>query len=594
MIRCRDRSRPWGNELVKEDNRNMVLFVAIAAVILIGWQILAARILPAPPRPAPTHAQTAPAPSAAAPAAITPAATRDRALVLRETPRVAIDTPALKGSINLKGARIDDLVLLRHRETVARDSDFVRLLSPSGSANSYFASFGWAGDGVTLPGRDTQWTPDRAALTPDTPVTLRWSNPQGVTFALRIAVDRDYMFSIEQSVGNGGATPVSLKPYGLVSRTGIPPHEIDTWTNHVGPVGVFGSGANYDVTYKNLEGEAASFWAKLWGSSAKPGENYFDHQGGWLGFGDIYWLVALVPDQFTQVHAGFRGAPGALFQADYTAKPVSIAPGKMVTTRARFFAGAKETAVIDRYQDQGGIANFDKAIDWGWFRVIEKPIFYYLSFLSRLIGNFGVAIVALTITVRAIIFPLAQRQFASMAKMRAIQPKMKALQERYKDDRERQQKEVMALYKAEGVNPLAGCLPIFLQIPIMYSLYKVLILTIEMRHQPFLLWKDLAAPDTITPLNLFGLLHFTPPSFIAIGVIPIILGISMYFQFKLNPQPLDEAQKQVFAIMPWMMMFVMAPFAVGLQLYWITSNVITILQQRLLYARHPEMLAPVK
>ena len=582
---------------MNDDNRNLVLFIVIAVAILIGWQFVASRLLP-PARPPVTKiegGQTKIVKSAAAdPAADSAKAVRSRDVVLRETPRIAISTPALKGSINLKGARIDDLVLLRHRETIAKNSEFVRLLSPSGAKGSYFAGFGWAGSGLAVPTKDTLWTADRPVLTPEAPVTLAWTSPQGLQFRLRISVDHDYMFAIEQSVANPGAAPVSLKPYALVSRTGVP-HEIDTWTNHVGPVGVFGPGANYDITYQNLKGDAPSFWARIVGSNAKAGENYFDHRGGWLGFGDVYWLAALIPDQAQQVRAGFRGAAGDVFQADFTTAPISVAPGKIATSRTRFFAGAKEVALIDRYQDQGDIANFDKAIDWGWFRIIEKPIFYYLSFLSRLIGNFGVAIVALTITVRGLLFPIAQRQFASMAKMRSVQPKMKALQERYKDDRERQQREVMALYKAEGVNPLAGCLPVLLQIPIMYALYKVLLLTIEMRHQPFVLWiRDLAAPDPLTPVNLFGLLPFSPPAFIAIGIIPILLGVSMYFQFKLNPQPMDEAQKQVFAIMPWMLMFVMAPFAVGLQLYWITSNVLTILQQRLLYARHPEMLAPAK
>ncbi len=246
--------------------------------------------------------------------------------------------------------------------------------------------------------------------------------------------------------------------------------------------------------------------------------------------------------------------------------------------------------LLDRYADKQGFAMLDYGIDWGWFRIVEKPIFYYLDWLFRMVGNFGLAIILLTVTIRGLMFPIAQRQFASMANMRAIQPKMKALQEKYKDDKPRQQQEIMALYKAEKVNPLAGCLPTFLQIPIFYALYKVLLLTIEMRHQPFVLWiKDLSAPDPLTPVNLFGLLAFTPPHFIAIGVIPILLGISMYFQFKLNPAPMDEAQKQVFALMPWVLMFVMAPFAVGLQIYWITSNTLTILQQRLLYARHPGM-----
>ena len=581
---------------MNQDNRNLVIFMVIAAVILIGWQFVASQLLP--PAPRPVAAGKAPAPQATAPG--TSAAKLDAAraakpasVVLAETPRVAIRTPALSGSINLKGARLDDLVLLRHRETVKRDSAPVRLLSPSGAPKAYFASFGWAGDGVATPGKDTVWTADRTTLTPDAPVTLSWTNPQGLIFRIRYAIDANYMFGVQQTVANPGAAPVSLKTYGLVSRTGIP-HEIDTWTNHVGPVGVFGPGANYDITFQNLAGEAPGFWARIWGSSAKAGENYFDHKGGWLGFGDIYWLAALVPDQNTAVHAGFKGA-GDVFQADYTTPAVTIAPGREASRASRFFAGAKEVSVIDNYQDAGGIANFDKAIDWGWFRIIEKPLFYYLSFLSKLIGNFGVAIIALTITVRGFLFPIAQRQFASMAKMKAVQPKMKEIQARFADNKQRQQQEIMALYKAEGVNPLAGCLPVLLQIPIMYALYKVLILTIEMRHQPFMLWiTDLSVPDPLTPINLFGLLPFTPPAVIAIGIIPILLGISMYFQFKLNPAPMDEAQKQVFAIMPWMLMFVMAPFAVGLQLYWITSNVLTILQQRLLYARHPEMLAPVK
>ena len=582
---------------MSDDNRNLIIFAVLAAIILLGWPLVASRVLP-PARPPVTKiesGQTKIVKSAADnPVDGAAPAPRDRTLVLRETPRVAINAPSVQGSINLKGARLDDLVLVRHRETIDKKSPPVRLLSPSGTAHSYFAGFGWAGDGIAAPNKDTVWTADAPQLTPQRPVALSWTNPQGVRFQITFAIDANYMFTIRQSVANPGAAPVTVKPFGLISRSGVP-HELDNWANHVGPVGVFGPGANYDITYQNLQGKEVSFWGKLFGSDAKAGANYFDHQGGWLGFGDIYWLAALIPDQKTQVHAGFQGAPGDVFQADYTTAPVTVAPGKVATQSARFFAGAKEVALIDSYQDNAGIANFDKAIDWGWFRIVEKPIFYYLSFLSKLIGNFGIAIIALTITIRGLLFPIAQRQFASMAKMKAIQPKMKALQERYKDDKERQQKEIMALYKAEGANPLAGCLPVLLQIPIMYALYKVLLLTIEMRHQPFVLWiRDLSVPDPATILNLFGTLPYTVPPFLAIGVIPVLLGISMYFQFKLNPAPMDEAQKQVFAIMPWMLMFVMAPFAVGLQLYWITSNVLTILQQRLLYSRHPEMLAPVK
>jgi YidC/Oxa1 family membrane protein insertase len=264
-----------------------------------------------------------------------------------------------------------------------------------------------------------------------------------------------------------------------------------------------------------------------------------------------------------------------------------------VSHTSRFFAGAKETALLDTYEAQG-VTRFGKAIDWGWFEILEKPIFYYLDWLFRMIGNFGVAIICLTITIRLLLFPIANKQFASMANMRAIQPKMKALQERHKDDKQRQQQEIMKLYKEEKVNPLAGCLPLLLQIPIMYALYKVLLLTIEMRHQPFVLWiRDLSAPDPATILNLFGYLPFTVPGFLAIGVIPVLLGVSMYYQIKLNPAPMDDMQKQIFAIMPWMLMFVMAPFAVGLQVYWITSNVITILQQRWLYSKHPGLKEPL-
>ncbi len=586
---------------MNQENRNMVLFLAIAALILIGWPVVSRSLFPQPVRPPVARVQPSTQPgtgpasvvssNATAPAVDAVKAQRDRAVVLAETPRVAITTPSLKGSINLKGARLDDLVLLRHAETIKKNSPPVRLLSPSGTMHSYFAGFGWSGDGVAAPDKNSVWTADATTLTPGRPVTLSWANPQGLRFQIKIAVDNDYLFTVEQIAGNGGTSPVTLRPYGLISRTGVPT-DIDTWVNHVGPIGVFGPGANYDIGYPNLRGEEPGFFDAIGGTTAKAGSNYFDAKGGWLGFGDLYWLAALIPDQGAQVHSGFR-ASGDVFQADYASTPVKIAPGKTASTSSRFFAGAKEVRLIDKYQDGGNIANFDKAIDWGWFRIVEKPIFYYLDFLFRLVSNFGVAIILLTVTIRGLLFPIAQRQFASMAKMKAIQPKMKLLQERYKDDKPRQQQEIMALYKTEGVNPLGGCGPTLLQIPIMYALYKVLLLSTEMRHQPFVLWiRDLSSPDPLTPINLFGLLPFTPPVFIAIGIIPIMLGISMYFQFKLNPAPMDEAQKQVFAIMPWMLMFVMAPFAVGLQLYWITSNVLTILQQRLLYSRHPEMLVP--
>jgi len=573
-----------------------VLFAVLAALILFGGQYLTTKFFPTANPPVTKIVDTKSVPVSNAPVT-TPAKTRDRNQVLGETPRVKIVTPSLNGSINLKGARIDDLVLPTYKETIDKNSAPIRLFSPSGTENAYFANFGWTGSGVQTPDQNTVFTPSATELSPGKPVTLSWTNPTGQRFDIAIAVDDKFMFTVTQTVSNGAAAPVSVRPYALVSRHG-PGADVDTWTNHVGPIGVFGSGAEYDITYKNLDGEEPSFFGKLFGNSGKPGENRFDTTGGWVGFGDKYWLAALIPDQKASVHLGFPPAKDGQYQADVARAQTIVAPGTAATVTTRLFGGAKEVATLNAYTDdpKAGIAHFDNAIDWGWFRIVEKPIFTYLDWLFRMVGNFGVAIILLTITIRALIFPIAQRQFASMAAMKAIQPKMKALQERYKDDKARQQQEVMALYKAEGVNPLAGCLPTFLQIPIMYSLYKVLLLTIEMRHQPFVLWiHDLSAPDPLTPLNLFGYLPFTPPHMIAIGVIPILLGVSMYFQFKLNPAPMDEAQKQVFAIMPWVLMFVMAPFAVGLQVYWITSNCITILQQRLLYSRHPGLkTAPVK
>jgi YidC/Oxa1 family membrane protein insertase len=337
-------------------------------------------------------------------------------------------------------------------------------------------------------------------------------------------------------------------------------------------MGVFDGAANYDVDFKDLD---------------EDGDQNFGSKGGWIGFTDKYWLSALVPDQKAQVAAQFRKGQGQQYQADYSINPVLLGAGKSVTQTSQLFVGAKEVRTLQAYEAKG-IPLFDRAIDWGWFYWFEQPIFSLLHWLFQMVGNFGLAIILLTLCVRALMFPIAQRQFASMAAMRAVQPKMKALQEKYKDDKPKLQQEMMELYKREKVNPLAGCLPIFIQIPIFFALYKVLMLTIEMRHQPFVAWiKDLSAPDPLHVLNLFGLLDFQPPAFLAIGVLAILLGITMFLQFRLNPTPMDEMQKQVFAIMPWMMMFVMAPFAAGLLVYWITNNLLSIGQQWWLYKQHP-------
>jgi YidC/Oxa1 family membrane protein insertase len=557
----------------------MILAIVLSAIVLFGWSFATERWFPTANEPSTKVVegkQVALPKPGADPTADAPRAIRNREIVLRETPRVLIDTPSLSGSINLQGARIDDLVLKRHSQSLRSDSPPVRLLSPAGARDAYFAGFGWTGEGLPLPSANTVWQASGTRLAPGSPVTLSWDNGQGQRFAIELAVDANYMFTARQSVANAGAGAVAVRPYSLVSRANASP-DPDSWTVHIGPVAVFNGAADYDTGFDDL---------------AEVGERRFSSTGGWLGFGDKYWLTALVPDQRASVDASFRRSPNGGFQADFAAAPTIVASGRVANFQSRFFAGAKEVELLDRYEDDLGIRQFDKAIDWGWFYWFMKPIFYLLNWLFTAIGNFGVAIICLTIIMRGLMFPIAQRQFKSMAAMRVLQPKMKALQERYKDDKPRLQQEMLKLYQEEKVNPLAGCLPIVIQIPIWYALYKVLLLAVEMRHQPFAGWiRDLSAPDPLTPINLFGFLPFTPPGFLLIGVLPIIVGVTMWLQFKLNPQPMDPVQQQVFSIMPWVLVVVMAPFAAGLQLYWAVSNILTILQQKWLYSRYPGMKA---
>ena len=555
-----------------ENQRNLLIAIALSVVVFLGWNFLSNRYFPvaAPPATKIVDGRQVPLPS---PEAAKPAIARDRAAALHDTPRLPIATPRLVGSINLKGARLDDLLLLDHRETVAANSPPVRLLSPGGAPDGYFAQFGWAGDGIALPGADTVWTANGQRLTPSTPVTLQWDNGHGQRFQIAIAVDRNYMFTVRQSVANSGAVAATLKPYGLVSRVGIS-KDPSSWTMHTGPIGTFNGTADYSIGFKDL-------------NKAGSAGTRFQTTGGWIGFGDKYWQTALVPPQSANVDAGFRAGGEGLYQADIAGAPVIVAPGKTITTEQRFFAGAKEVAVLDGYERQG-IARFDRAIDWGWFVWFEKPIFYLLDWLFRHVGNFGVAIILLTCVVRALLFPVAQRQFASMASMRKVQPRMKVLQERYKDDKPALQQEMMKLYKEEKVNPLAGCLPIFIQMPIFIALYKVLMLSIEMRHQPFALWiRDLSAPDPLTPVNLFGYLPFNPPAMLHLGVLAILLGITMWLQFRMNPAQMDPSQQQVMQFMPWLMMLFFAPLAAGLQLYYVANNLLSLAQQQFLYARTP-------
>jgi YidC/Oxa1 family membrane protein insertase len=556
---------------------------------LFGWDAALRNFYP---QPAPPAVSAAAAPNTAP--SDKPKATRegglaspadialekqDLAVSLATAGRVPVAAPGLSGSINPVGALIDDLTTNRHTATLNKVDGPARVFSPAGTPAQQFAQFGWVGQpGLELPTAATVWTaPAGARLTPQTPVTLTWSNPTGQTFAIRYAIDADYLITATQTVVNRGAAPVTVKPFAFINRTSKTA-SLDTWNVQSGPVGLFDDAVAFGTDYSDV---------------SETGQVNNAGKTGWIGFTDIYWMSALVPDAGAPVTSDFRALGNDLFRADLVYADSAVAPGANLTRTTRLFAGAKESAVLDRYED-AGIAKFGLAFDWGWFRWFEKPIFLLLKQLFHFAGNFGVAIILLTLIVRTIMFPVAQRQFASMAAMKAIQPKMKALQERYKDDKAKQQQEVMALYKKEGVNPLAGCLPIFLQIPVFFALYKVLIVSIEMRHQPFALWiRDLSAPDPLHVLNLFGLLPFTPPGFLAIGVLAIILGVTMWLQFRLNPAQMDPIQQQMMAIMPWVMMFIMAPFAAGLLIYWITSNLLTIAQQKWLYSRHPQLQAQV-
>ena len=562
------------------NNRNMMLALALSALVILGWSFASNKFFPPalPQTQVVVDGQVKPIAnpvSDSGTVTLTPAALRNLNQVLVDSPRVAIRTPSLQGSINLKGARIDDLVMLRQTETIDSDSKPVRLLSPAGARGSYFSQFGWSGTGIAVPDANTVWTPSASTLVPGKPVTLSWTNPTGQRFEQIISVDEGYLFTIRQRVANLSANAIALRTYGLVSRAD---KSVDatSWTSHVGPISYLGEVADYGVDWETID-------------ETKDGISR-DSRGGWLGFTDKYWLTALVPAN-APVEAGLR-KDGNGYQADFAGQPFTVAPGHAVSNEVRLFAGAKEKKWLDIYE-AAGITKLSKSIDWGWFEWFMRPIFDLLNWLFKVTGNFGVAIICLTLIVRTLMYPIADRQFRSMAAMRRIAPKMKALQERWKDDKPRQQQEILKLYKDEKANPVAGCLPILLQIPVFYALYKVLMVSVEMRHQPFALWiKDLSAPDPLTPVNLFGFLDFSPPSFLALGVLPILLGVTMWLQFKLNPPPADPVQQQIFSIMPWVLMFVMAPFAAGLQLYWVINNILTIAQQKWLYHRYDNEMNP--
>jgi YidC/Oxa1 family membrane protein insertase len=566
------------------NNRNLLLAVLLSGLLILGWDLGLRYFYPEAALTAPA---TRPATGTAKGAGdLGSEADAVRKVTLKGAlaggNRVVIDTPRLTGSINLVGARIDDVELKDYRETVKKNSGPVRLFAPEGTPNQYFAEFGFVTEGKRQPS-SAVWQADSAKLTPTTPVTLTRTDANGITYAIRFAVDQDYMITATQTATNGSAGAAIIQPFALIKRTSTNA-TIDQFASHSGPVGVFGGTLWDPHSYDEL---------------AEIGQEQPEGAPDWLGFTDQYWLGALVPGangsgakgNVTVDDAGFRSLGKDLFRTDLLYGATTVPAGGKLTQQTRLFAGAKDSQILDKYEG-GGITFFGKAISWGWFEIVEKPILWLLRTLNGLVGNFGVAIILLTVIVRGFMFPIAQKGFASMAAMKAVQPKMKEIQERFSDDKQRQQQEIMKLYKDEKVNPLSGCLPMLIQIPVFFALYKVLVLAIEMRHEPLALWiKDLSAPDPAHILNLFGMLPYDVPSFLAIGPLAVLLGITMWLTFRLNPSAMDPVQKQMFAIMPWMLMFVMAPFAAGLLLYWVTSNLLTVAQQSYLYSKHPQLKA---
>ena len=594
------------------DSKNTILAIVLSAIVLIVWQYffaipqekarqeqLAQQQTQAqktnPPAqgqvpgqtpaaaPVPGAAGAPPAVPGAAPAAVpgTPV-TRDAAIAA--SPRVKIATESLQGSIALKGGRIDDLALVKFRETVDPKSPPIVLLSPSGAPEPFYAEFGWtnaAGATLAVPTADTVWTQvGTGTLAVNAPVTLTYNNGQGLEFRRTIAVDDKYLFTVKDEVANKSDKPVALYPFALISRHGTP-HTLGYYILHEGLIGKFGDAGSKEVTYKDIEDKKV---------------NNFDATNAWLGITDKYWAAVLLPQTDAHVLANFKAdTVGTVkrYQTDYLLDARTIAPGATATADARLFAGAKEVRVVNDYESKLNLNHFDLLIDWGWFYFITKPLFFVIDWIYHLVGNFGIAILLVTVLIKAAFFPLANKSYASMAKMKAVQPQMTALRERYKDDKAKQQQELMELYKKEKINPLAGCLPIAVQIPVFFSLYKVLFVTIEMRHAPFFGWiHDLSAPDPTNVFNLFGLIPFDPTtlpvvgSFLHLGLWAIIMGITMWAQMKLNPAPPDPTQAMIFNWMPLIFTFMLASFPAGLVIYWAWNNTLSVIQQSVIMRKH--------
>lgn len=583
-----------------ENNRNFFITIALSVLILSLWQYFyvlphseaqreAARIeeqriaeqKKAAEAASPGSSQTPVPQQGAIPNAPNAPGTDGTTLASREqalasTKRVRIDTPSLEGSINLTGARLDDLKLKHYRLTVDKNSPEIELLNPAALPTGYYAEIGFIGSDKTgtVPGPETVWTVDgKATLTPATPVTLSFTNDKGLTFKRTFSVDSDYMFTVSDTVQNSGLAPVTLSNYGRVTRFDKPAIA-SIYVLHEGLIGVTGTEGLQEHTYSSVE-EDKQF---------TPSKS----TDGWLGITDKYWAVTLVPTEkqpFQPRYAYFEdGRPR--YQADFLTDPITVDAGQSATVESEIFAGAKEVAKVNAYAEGRNIRLFDRLIDWGWFIWITKPMFYLIDTMYKFFGNFGLAILATTVVVKAAFYPLANKSYASMANMKKVQPKMLEIREKYADDKMKQQQAMMELYKTEKINPLAGCWPVALQIPVFFALYKVLYITIEMRHAPFFGWiQDLAAPDPTSIFNLFGLIPIALPDMLMIGVWPLIMGLTMFLQMRMNPTPPDPTQAMIFTWMPVVFTFMMAGFPAGLVIYWAWNNLLSIIQQGVIMKR---------
>jgi YidC/Oxa1 family membrane protein insertase len=579
------------------DQKRLILAIAISIAILLGFELLwnqpireAERLRQAEIAAiaeAEAEAAAAAARQGMAVAGQAPGETAPRAPVATTTPdlRVRIDSPGIVGSINLTGARFDNVALRNFRETVEPDSPLVRILFGRDTPTPHFAQFGWHGEGdVIVPDVNTPWQTSATVLGPGRPVTLSWENGQGLRFELLVQVDDHFLFTVEQRVINSRAEPVTLRPWGRIRREHTPA-TAGNYILHEGLVGVFG-GRLTEQSYTAARDEAA-----------KAGGVSFRHEGrgGWGGFTDKYWLTALIPDQAREANFSFRVLPEGgenRFQIDFLGDAKEIRTGLAESTRSHFFAGAKLVRVLDDVSTRLGVEGLDKAIDWGWFYFLTRPFFSALHWLHEITGNYGVAILIFTFFLKLLFFPLANKSYKSMGKMKLLAPQMQELKEKFKEDPQKMQQEMMALYKREKVNPVSGCLPIIIQIPVFFALYKVLFVTIEMRHAPFFGWiQDLSAQDPTNIFTLFGLIPWDPTvlpifgPFLHLGIWPLLMGVTMYLQQKLNPAPPDPVQAKVFQFMPIIFTFMLGTFPAGLVIYWTWNNLLSIAQQWVMMKR---------